>query len=179
MCRAGIAVPKPELHERAERELPVQRIGAAIVLLAASSCTTLSTARDAHSAYEVLTDADPVLVNLDGFARGYTHSALDVLVRKGVERAGRGQVVSLAPGQLPPERRMVLHIEEGFQPPVAQITLTLFAAGRPVRSVSTRAPAPGAFPNSVFIQTVSGLTWRLLPPVNQKVSGPTTIHTAG
>lgn len=142
-----------------------RRIPAAVALLTVAGCSALPADGDTLPSYKIVTDAGPVLVELDGFAHGYSHAALNALVREGVARAGRGPVVSLEPGESLPAKRIVLHVEEGFRPAVAQVTLTLSDMGRPVRSSSARAPAPGAFPSAVFIQTVSALTGRLLQAV--------------
>lgn len=173
MRRSNDAFPSgPNLAERTGCRPRFHRISAAFGWLCAAACSSLQMASGADRPYAVLTDTGPILIELDGFARGYTHSALLVLVREGVERAGRGQVVPLTAGEATPTRRMVLHVEEGFRPVVAQITLSLFDAGRLIKSSSTRAPAPDAFPNAVFIDTVAGLTWRLLPPRDRHASEP-------
>lgn len=169
MCRSDGGSLAAELPGRRIRWPRLRCLLGAVGLACAASCSSLPTVDLADRPYEVLTDAGPVLVDLVGFSRSYSHAKLDTLVRKGMERAGRGQVVTLLPGEAMPARRMVLHVEDSFRWPVAQVTLTLFDAdGKLVHSVSSRAPAPGAFPNAVFIDTVAGLASRLLPPAVQK-----------
>jgi hypothetical protein len=158
-----------------------RRIGrtlAVVLMLLNASCTSLLGNGTPPSSYAVLTDAGPVLVDADGFAHGFTQAALEASVRKAMIQAHRGQLRVIGVGEVTPTRRMLLHVEEGFRPTRAQVTLELFRAGKLVKSVSMAAPEPGAFPESVFIRSVADLARRLLPPVgpNATTLSPYNFH---
>ncbi len=137
---------------------------ATLLLLMSASCSSSPENGAPFLTYVVLTDAGPILIDADGFAHGFTQSALEATVRKGVKQAHRGQLKLLEADEFAPTRRMLFHVEEGFRPTRAQITMELFRAGKLVRSVSAASPEPGAFPEAVFIHSVADLTRRLLPP---------------
>jgi len=140
------------------------------MLLISASCSNLPENGRLPLGYVVLADTGPVLVEADGFAHGFTQSALEAAVRKGVTQAHRGQLRLLEADEVTPTRRMLLHVEEGFRPTRAQLTLELFRAGKLVDSVSTAAPEPGAFPEAVFIHGVAEPARQLLPPVAPNVT---------
>ena len=159
MMRTSDVVGKPYDGSRIRRPL------ALLVMLMGASCSNSLNNGAPPQDYVILTDAGPVLVNADGFAHGFTQSALEAAVRKGVTRAHRGQVRLLDADETAPPQRMLLHVEEGFRPTRAQVTLELFRAGKLIRSVSMAAPEPGAFPEAVFIHSVTALARQLLPTV--------------
>ncbi len=145
---------------------------ATLLMLMSASCSSSLENGAPLLTYVVLTDAGPILIDADGFAHGFTQSALEATVRKGVKQAHRGQLKLLKADEFTPTRRMLFHVEEGFRPTRAQITMELFRAGKLVKSVSTASPEPGAFPEAVFIHSIADLTQRLLPPVALNVAPP-------
>lgn len=145
---------------------------AVVFTLLSASCTNLLGNGAPPLSYAVLTGAGSVLVDADGFAHGFTQSALEASVRKAMIQAHRGQLRELRVGEVTPTRRMLLHVEEGFRPTRAQLTLELFRAGRLVKSVSMAAPEPGAFPESVFIHSIADLTRQMLPPLDPNDTMP-------
>jgi hypothetical protein len=107
-----------------------------LLMLMTASCSSALEDRVPRLAYVILIDAGPVLIDADGFAHGFTQSALEAMVRKGVKQAHRGQIKLLEADEFTPARRMLFHVEEGFRPTRAQITMELFRAGKLVKSVS-------------------------------------------
>ena len=149
-----------------------------LLMLTSAGCSSSLQSGAPHRAYALFTDAGPVLIDVDGFAHGFTHSALEAWVRKGLTQADRGQLRLLQPEEGMPRWQMLLHIEEGFRPARAQVTLELFHAGKLVESASTAAPAAGAFPAAVFIHTVADLARRLLPHVGPNFTTMTLLTSA-
>jgi len=140
---------------------------ATLLMLMSASCSSSLENGAPILTYVVLTDAGPILIDADGFAHGFTQSALEATVRKRVKQAHRGQ---LEADEFTPSRRVLLHVEEGFRPTRAQLTMELFRAGKLVKSVSAASPEPGAFPDAVFIHSIADLTRRLLPPAALNVT---------
>ena len=148
----------------------IRRGLATLLMLMSASCSSSLENGAPLLTYVVLTDAGPILIDADGFAHGFTQSALEDTVRTGVKQGHRGQIKLLEADEFMPTRRMLFHVEEGFRPTRAQITMELFFAGQLVKSVSTASPEPGAFPEAVFIHSIADLTRRLLPPVALNVT---------
>ncbi len=63
--------------------------------------------------FALLTDAGPILIAVDGFSHGLTHSGLVEAVRKGLVRADRGRVGPFEQTEAVPARSLLLHVEEG------------------------------------------------------------------
>ena len=158
-------------------ELRIWRKAATLLMLMSASCSGPLENGAPFLTYVVLTDAGPILIDADGFAHGFTQSALESTVRKGVKQAHRGQIKLLEADEFMPTRRMLFHVEEGFRPTRAQITMELFRAGQLVKSVSTASPEPGAFPDAVFIHSIADLTRQLLPPAALNVTPPLPSHS--
>jgi hypothetical protein len=136
-------------------------ITAGLALFGLTSCAHL----DPDPQYEVNAAGGPFLINWSGFDVSYSHSTLDAMIRRGVEQAGCGTVVQVAPAGTAPTKRIVLYLsEDSPRHTNAHMTAQLFDDSHRIASAGTVTPSPGVVPRAVFIRNVAELTRRVLPP---------------
>jgi len=129
----------------------------------AASCAGPETAGDSRSQFGIVTSDATVLANVEGSATGFTNTELTDLIRKGVGKAYVIQCdVSSDPATSGP--RMVWHVINEGTEPTAVISVHLVRDGKITRSAFTDASAPGSSPDAVFMDTISQLAQRVLPP---------------
>jgi hypothetical protein len=115
--------------------------------------------------YEVAATGGPVLLDWSGGDVSTNHSALDSMIRKGVEQAGRGTVMPVAAAGSVPARRLVVRIADGGPPARnTHLAMQFFEESHLVASATTITSPPGSTPRAVFIRSIAELARRVLPP---------------
>ena len=139
----------------------------------AVSCAGPAPANDSRGQFGIVTSEGMVLANVEGSATGFTNTELTHLIRTGVAEAYviHGDVLS---DPATAEPRMFWHVINDGRKPTTIISTHLVEGGKITSSAFTDVAAPDSNPDTVFIDAVSQLAQRVLPPAAKHLASSRT-----
>jgi hypothetical protein len=153
----GTAKPARSFLQKIRRDgIPV------VALLLSVGCAPLTRYADT-SRFTIATSAGMIDANITSDGVGESRSRLAALVRRGVAQAYTVGCDAGAERHSPADI-MLWHMSREGPKPMVMITVRLLRSGRVLRRASASVPAPETEPNDVFIEDISLLGRRVLPP---------------
>jgi hypothetical protein len=143
-----------------------------------ASCATAANINGAGNRFGIITSEGIVLATVSGMATGLTNADLTRLIRAGV--AETYSIQCDVPRHMPRSTRQIFwHVTSGIRYPTAVISIRLVEDSKTVRSFFADVAAPETSPSLIFMNEVSRLSRRVLPPpILSAVPAPQLIRCA-